>query len=1195
MSKKLKISLITVCLSVLLVLGAVIIGSTKLDNNAVVYGSGTQSVDSLTSFTMQEGAGVRVGKDNPEGTGMRFSAQISKQEYDNLAGNISVGIVIAPDHYACDTAHDLTVENIFGESAIYFLDDNVVTGTPVDGKYEIWHLSNLAKTSYTNDFYEFSGAVTNFDSNVAGLLRQYVARAYVCSEVAGVKTYKMANYYDNNRENNTRAMSYVAKKAYEANDASIQGVKESFKARYVDFVTQLVDGYKSIDLKKLFGRTSDVTVTSVSCNEQREVKDYSVSPTPTQTVTAEFQMTGENNDVLGLVNDYVSYSLGGTAIEYGFQNRLLVVELTADNGAKIKLPVIPYERVISTPQDFIDAITVKTYFLKDQKNATVDPATNDTVAWLKDENGTPKKIDNKFVVDYSNCLNAGYYLLTNDIDMTGYEYKHEVTREFGDLTGADRNLVVSTGNSFLYNNKNGVVTGNQLIGFKGTFEGNGYTVSNISFPENQKILSTTQNTDGGIFGLINFGSVIKNVSFENLYHPKNPDKGGTLATAIFTSTIQNVYVGIKEGSKGTQLTAKSGSGNTFKNVILDYSNYTVDTKTEGTAPDTYIVPNSYHSSFGNEANALLDAAKSENVFVISEVPLATNKYDVASGLVIKMDASNITASNPQYAINGEPFAKPEQISVSANYSSTANVFRFIERSDLASYVQANEIDLSKFDGKYWTIYNGLPIWKNTIANNLFDLTIKQDGETLNNGCVILNNDSTANISFELKFDNVSVIPQVACEEAQGYTVTPNGASCTITATTVDCASEIPFTVSYTDIETGIAFNETVVVKIAFAHNYIDGEHALDMAKLFGDAGATVTNVEVLDDSGANITYTENKLNVTNLGTTYYTVSSANQGIKDYGLLGKDIFVKVTASTTSGDISKLMFVTPVTKAISTYEELRTAINVDSDTKAVVGYFVLLDDIEMQTTGWNTNNPSESATFGQGLASATTTALVGGFQGTFDGLGHSISGFNMSTTFFKLVNYGSVIKNVAFTGIRSTNSGYGVVAKFIAPSSTIKDCYFSFDSAYTGARAIGHRANCFFENVVIDFSNHQKNITAPQEAMGIGTGGGYLNSLRGALNSNSTSNLFYISDLPIACGGNTSSIAERHVFIDGYNGNYTMVGCDFDTENVTNDSVLRFANSSEMATYLQAHSEVDLSAFNSQYWTITNGAPVWKGAN
>ena len=91
-----------------------------------------------------------------------------------------------------------------------------------------------------------------------------------------------------------------------------------------------------------------------------------------------------------------------------------------------------------------------------------------------------------------------------------------------------------------------------LIGFRGVFEGNGYTVSNLHVPA----------WNNGLFGALGFGSKIQNVSFTNV----TVDEGGYLfALVIRNSQMANVNVEFS-GSSVSFALAVSANDTEFDNV-----------------------------------------------------------------------------------------------------------------------------------------------------------------------------------------------------------------------------------------------------------------------------------------------------------------------------------------------------------------------------------------------------------------------------------------------------------------------------------------------------------------------------------------------------------------------------------------------------------------------------------------------------
>ena len=95
------------------------------------------------------------------------------------------------------------------------------------------------------------------------------------------------------------------------------------------------------------------------------------------------------------------------------------------------------------------------------------------------------------------------------------------------------------------------------IGFRGTFDGQGYTISNL----------TINDGTHGLFGSIGAGAVIKNVKFENVINKQASEGSITsvFAFAIRQATLSNVTVEFSEESTGFRL-ANEINDSTIENV-----------------------------------------------------------------------------------------------------------------------------------------------------------------------------------------------------------------------------------------------------------------------------------------------------------------------------------------------------------------------------------------------------------------------------------------------------------------------------------------------------------------------------------------------------------------------------------------------------------------------------------------------------
>ena len=90
------------------------------------------------------------------------------------------------------------------------------------------------------------------------------------------------------------------------------------------------------------------------------------------------------------------------------------------------------------------------------------------------------------------------------------------------------------------------------IGFQGTFDGQGYTISNLSVPAWSQ----------GLFGAVGYGAVIKNVKFENLVQGQD---SLLFAHAIRNATLSNVTVSFSADSASYKI-ANEINDTTIENV-----------------------------------------------------------------------------------------------------------------------------------------------------------------------------------------------------------------------------------------------------------------------------------------------------------------------------------------------------------------------------------------------------------------------------------------------------------------------------------------------------------------------------------------------------------------------------------------------------------------------------------------------------
>ena len=203
------------------------------DKNNVVYKKEMAVRVGFEDFVMENGAAVRTEKDSVNG--LRFSAEMSADTYNNLtAKGATFGMVIVPKDYITE-GYELTAANLFGVNAKYSATAAVGANQAVR---RMLLLDNLTPANRDTDGnYEIYGAITDILTN--NLTREFVGIAYVYVD----ETYILASYYGNEMENNMRSIYYVAQKAIDAGD-NVGAVQTKYIDEFHNYVQDAGATYK---------------------------------------------------------------------------------------------------------------------------------------------------------------------------------------------------------------------------------------------------------------------------------------------------------------------------------------------------------------------------------------------------------------------------------------------------------------------------------------------------------------------------------------------------------------------------------------------------------------------------------------------------------------------------------------------------------------------------------------------------------------------------------------------------------------------------------------------------------------------------------------------------------------------------------------------------------------------------------------
>lgn len=265
---------------------------------------------------------------------------------------------------------------------------------------------------------------------------------------------------------------------------------------------------------------------------------------------------------------------------------------------------------------------------------------------------------------------GGYYELLGNIDATGITLAH----------------VTTTG------------------GFKGIFNGGGYTISNLEVGEGQSFI-----------GAILEGSEIRNLGLKNLK--------ATKAYYMFQSgiesgwTMENVYISLSSDTESPMgFGSYAGSGNVMKNVVVEYlgANASADLNYNGRYQGSFM------SGVGRftdpkDANKYVVRGTFENVYVISPLLLSFSSIDgfepgknndrpsPAAAIYAYGDNEEKDIFNNSTAVGKNETEEPVVEGVNKQYFNI--VFPGVKRYDtVAAFKSAMAaLESSPFSTTYWTV------------------------------------------------------------------------------------------------------------------------------------------------------------------------------------------------------------------------------------------------------------------------------------------------------------------------------------------------------------------------------------------------------------------------------------------------------------------------------------------------------------
>lgn len=342
-----------------------------------------------------------------------------------------------------------------------------------------------------------------------------------------------------------------------------------------------------------------------------------------------------------------------------------------------------------------------------------------------------KAIANKDDVAILNLTNpdiavTGYYVLVNDLVLEQGE------ENSNDLNGS------ASGKGYSYT----APSGNATQGFRGTFDGQGH---NIEFWANE----------GGFFGYLGRGAVIKNTGFINVKVYLQGERpviyGGTNITSSEASRarIESVCVRMANGTIPSAGIGPASIPLVLKNVVLEFPGANVDHNSPGLSGGAL-----WPSDWGwwpinnNAPGTNKIEARHSDVYVIGKMPLMHYKH-IPSKNVEKKKGYYYTEDGILCRDWIEGWAENE--GVTEDLYNGDKVYKGIRKYNTFALLSEDTVnDYSTFDTRYWAVEEyGIPVWKNGIEDN-FEIFVSTFAERTSAAVYLeLGGVETATIGFGL--------------------------------------------------------------------------------------------------------------------------------------------------------------------------------------------------------------------------------------------------------------------------------------------------------------------------------------------------------------------------------------------------------------------------------------------------------------
>ena len=680
---------------------------------------------------------------------------------------------------------------------------------------------------------------------------------------------------------------------------------------------------------------------------------------------------------------------------------------------------------------------------------------------------------------------TGYYVLAKNIDATGYY--HRIVQKLGVFTDASGNIsdraMLNTSDAYQLENQwnqgDFRVGGTYMRGFRGCFDGQGYTISNFTSDQ---------------LGLLGYvaGGTIKNLGFVNANDSSkattntNYRNTGAFAHALVgTSTISNVFVVTNAKTAVVQsVPFIKGWGYTTYNV----SNYLVIDNYDWASYNYAGANNQHGSMFGETTRAQATHSLKfgpystdgtalramNNAVIISQMPL--NMHTDAKANPVVAHTANMDAEYIDGVLNTNKYTV-KRASTNVETGPVAGVYRY---NSYATYLSTGAERTNAFmaTGSY-TLQNGFPVFTSAIKV-LEDLGAKlyvNGVETADNAEIEVN--IKESITLDAKAFNVPYAVSIQVVSGSEF-ITVNGS--TITAKDKGVA-----VVKVTG--KNLSWNLTInAVKKAYTY-----EQQLTLSAsegIFFDADGNIVDlssfldgkefISITDGKSTNITWADGLLLGATNKKTIATTTLSPDGL-DYSQIefetadaryiinakiatlaidsahDLEYFTLKNSYTTSGTVDKMFIFAEEDFVWNGYYVLVK--NIDAGAEGYVhdwtgGVATELSDMYQPHSVGNLN-VAQILDFYANVGNVLSyKAGVGytyhrGFVGTFDGQGYTLSNLVTGRSgLFGIIHGGHVI-NTGFVNNSVLNNEGGFLAWAAAGGrDQVKNCFVSTNNGVAG---------------------------------------------------------------------------------------------------------------------------------------------------